>query len=102
VALARRRLAASDGAPGGETFCSDLAISSGGPAVVTRAEVAGERAVGGGEPLGMAWSLEAPSPLALPHRLKGMLGPVVQPLVPTVLDAGEHRASSPCGWRAYR
>ena len=67
-----------------------LAIGFGGQAVATRAEVRGDRAVGGEEPLSVARALETPHPpLALPGRLVRILRPVVQPLAPSVLCAGE-------------
>ncbi len=64
------RRGAGDGSPGGEAFRSGLAIGFGGETVAAWAKVAGDRAVGGEEALGVARTLE-PShpPLALPGRL---------------------------------
>ncbi len=68
-------------------------VGGGGQALAARAAVADAGAIGGEEPLRVARALEAAHPsLALPRRLVGMLGPVVQPLVSAVLDIREHLA----------
>jgi len=59
--------------------------------VAAWADVAGDRAGGGEEALGVARVLEAPHPpFPLPRGLVRVLGPVVQALVSAVLDARQH------------
>jgi hypothetical protein len=54
------------------------------------AEVLGNGPVGGEEPLGVSWRLEAlHAPLALPRRLVGVFGAVVQIAVLPMLHAGQ-------------
>jgi len=56
-------------------------------------EVRGDRAVGGEEALCVARGRATPHPaFPLPGRLMGMLRPVMQALVPPMLDAGQYRA----------
>jgi hypothetical protein len=87
------RRGAGDRPPGGEALGSGLAIGFGGQAVAARAEVTGNRAVRGEEPLRMPRRFEpAHASLAFARGLVRILGPVVQSPVLPVLDAREDLA----------